>query len=54
MSSIFNASKAAKGHVTNANFCIVDDPCGGDEAGTQLSTRLVALDRTGYANNMRS
>lgn len=54
MSSIFNANKSAKGHITSANFCIVNDLNGntGNINPTQGGMQ-VALQNTGYANNFR-
>lgn len=54
MSSVFTASKVAKGHITNANPCLMNDPNGNDMSSQRTNGSMyTSLALTGYANNFR-
>lgn len=52
--SIFNASKTAKGHVTNANLCLTPDLNGGSTKTSGWTALWAGFDQTGCGNNMRT
>ena len=54
MSSTFNASKGAKGHITNANPCWITTDLGGGNVNSGNSTMTQSLFLSGYGNNMRA
>ena len=52
--SILNASKCAKGHVTNANPVLTSSDLNGGSLSPNVTCMQASLSTLGYANNIRA